>query len=204
MMLRTAIFALFFLSGMAGIIYQVVWTKLLTLTFGVTVLAVSTVLTCFFGGLALGSFLGGRWVDKHPDGFKWYGAAEALIGLYAMAFLPLLGVNNSIYAHMARAAGFGLFGLTLLKFILSAILHTPAEGDSAARVKRPAHRPDRQDEPPLQTEAEDILVRSSSVKASSASSLRSLTTGLFRIQLNHEHWKNGFTVPGQGGDWTCS
>ncbi|MBI5492816.1 MAG: fused MFS/spermidine synthase [Deltaproteobacteria bacterium] len=122
MMLRTAIFALFFLSGMAGLIYQVVWTKLLTLTFGVTVLAVSTVLTCFFGGLALGSFLGGRWVDKHPDGFKWYGAAEALIGLYALAFMPLLGVNNSVYVHIARASGLGLFGLTLLKFALSAIL----------------------------------------------------------------------------------
>ncbi len=121
-MLRTAILALFFLSGMAGLIYQVVWTKLLALTFGVTVLAVSTVLTCFFGGLALGSFLGGRWVDKRPDGFKWYGTAEVLIGVYAIAFLPLLGINNSIYAYIARGSSFGIYGLTLLKFILSAIL----------------------------------------------------------------------------------
>ncbi|MDP2689819.1 MAG: fused MFS/spermidine synthase, partial [Deltaproteobacteria bacterium] len=121
-MLRIAIFALFFGSGMTGLIYQVVWTKLLTLVFGVTMLAVSTVLTCFFGGLALGSYLGGRWIDRHKGGFKWYGIAEGLIGVYALLFSLLLGANNSAYIFLAHNSNTGFWGLSLLKFALASIL----------------------------------------------------------------------------------
>lgn len=107
---------------MTGLIYQVVWTKLLTLVFGVTMLAVSTVLTSFFGGLALGSWLGGRWIDKHLGGFKWYGAAEILIGIYALLFSLLLGVNNHAYAFFAQNSNMGFGSLTLLKFALATAL----------------------------------------------------------------------------------
>jgi spermidine synthase len=121
-MFRPIIFALFFGSGMAGLIYQVVWTKLLTLTFGVTLLAVSTVLTCFFGGLALGSYVGGRWIDRHGNGFKWYGVAEVLIGVYALVFLGLLSIDRSVYVMVAQQMSLGFFGLNLLKFVLAAFL----------------------------------------------------------------------------------
>ncbi|GMR04521.1 MAG: fused MFS/spermidine synthase [Thermodesulfobacteriota bacterium] len=121
-MIRLVIFLLFFGSGMTGLIYQVVWTKLLTLEFGVTLLAISTVLTTFFGGLALGSFLGGRWIDRRKNCFLWYGTAEALIGLYALVFLVLLGLNNSFYVFLARGLAPGFFGLSLIKFFLSALL----------------------------------------------------------------------------------
>lgn len=121
-MIRLVVFLLFFGSGMTGLIYQVVWTKLLTLEFGVTLLAVSTVLTCFFGGLALGSFLGGRWIDRRRNGFFWYGTAEVLIGVYALVFSLLLGLNNSAYVFLARWLGSGFFGLSLIKFSLSALL----------------------------------------------------------------------------------
>ncbi|MFQ5735546.1 MAG: fused MFS/spermidine synthase [Thermodesulfobacteriota bacterium] len=121
-MLRIAVFALFLGSGMTGLIYQVVWTKLLTLVFGVTMLAVSTVLTSFFGGLALGSWLGGRWIDRHRGGFKWYGMAEALIGVYALIFSVLLGANNSAYIFLAQSSGMSFWGLSLLKFALATIL----------------------------------------------------------------------------------
>ncbi len=113
---------MFFASGVAALIYQMVWTKLLTLTFGVTFLAVSTVLTSFFGGLALGSFLGGKWIERHRGGFFWYGGAEILIGVYAILFGILLQVNNSAYVFLAQATGSGFAGLTLIKFILSALL----------------------------------------------------------------------------------
>lgn len=119
---RIIIFLLFLGSGMTGLIYQVLWTKLLTLTFGVTTLAVSTVLTAFFGGLALGSYLGGRWIDKRGDGIKWYGVAEIGIGLYALLFLTLLGVNNDVYVFIAQKISVGFYGLSILKFILAVML----------------------------------------------------------------------------------
>lgn len=121
-MFRLLIFALFLCSGMTGLIYQVVWAKQLSVVFGVTLLAVSTVLACFFGGLALGSFLGGRWVDRYKNGFKWYGIAEALIGLYALIFPLLLGLNNSVYVMLAETLVKGPLGLNLLKFVLSAVI----------------------------------------------------------------------------------
>jgi spermidine synthase len=121
-MSRLIILALFFGSGLTSLVYQVVWTKFLTFVFGVTLLAVSTVLTCFFGGLALGSYLGGRWIDRRGDGFKWYGVAEVLIGLYALVFAILLNLNNSAYVFIAQRAGLDFFGLSILKFVLAAVL----------------------------------------------------------------------------------
>src|SRR2546422_6196506 len=50
----------FILSGATGLIYEVLWARMLGLVFGATTLAVSTVLASFMGGLALGSALAGR------------------------------------------------------------------------------------------------------------------------------------------------
>lgn len=119
---RAVIYILFLGSGVTGLIYQVLWTRLLTLTFGVTTLAVSTVLTCFFGGLALGSFFGGRWADKHGRGLKWYGVAEIVVGVYALFFLWILGLNNDVYVLIARGMGLGFYGQNIIKFVLSIII----------------------------------------------------------------------------------
>ena len=54
----------FFVSGVAGLIYQVAWTKSLGLVFGHTVYAVATVLAVFMGGLAVGSAVLGRWGER--------------------------------------------------------------------------------------------------------------------------------------------
>ena len=51
---------LFFLSGSAGLIYETVWNRLLVLKMGNTAYALGAILTVFMGGLALGSWIGGR------------------------------------------------------------------------------------------------------------------------------------------------
>ena len=56
------ILGVFFLSGAAGLVYEVVWTRYLTLAFGVTAEAVSAVLSAYMAGLALGSLLARRWI----------------------------------------------------------------------------------------------------------------------------------------------
>ena len=62
--LRAPLLLLFVLSGAAGLIYEVVWARQLVLVFGNTSQAVSTILTGFFGGLAIGGFFGGRIADR--------------------------------------------------------------------------------------------------------------------------------------------
>ena len=46
-------------SGFAGLVYEVAWTRLLTLYMGHSTAAVSTVVAAFMGGLAAGAALGG-------------------------------------------------------------------------------------------------------------------------------------------------
>src|SRR6266481_345286 len=79
-----------FLSGMSALIYEIVWLRLLKLIFGDTVFAVSTVLAAFMAGLAVGSYLIGRLIDRRPkSGLRYYAAMEIGIGLYAL-LVPLL------------------------------------------------------------------------------------------------------------------
>ena len=56
------VYLLFFASGISGLMYQVVWLRMLSRLLGVTIYATSTVLAAFMGGLALGSFFIGRLI----------------------------------------------------------------------------------------------------------------------------------------------
>src|SRR5262245_36747420 len=58
------VFVCFFLSGATGLIYQVLWLRMLSLVFGHTVYAITTVLAAFMGGLALGSFVFARRASR--------------------------------------------------------------------------------------------------------------------------------------------
>jgi spermidine synthase len=76
---------LFFLSGLSALIYEVIWARMLSLVFGSTVEAVSAVVTAFMFGLALGSYLGGKWVDRYHDTIRIYAFVELLIGLLSLS-----------------------------------------------------------------------------------------------------------------------
>ena len=54
------IYFLFLFSGVASLIYQIVWVRMLTLVFGHTIYSVSIVLSAFMAGLGLGSYLFGK------------------------------------------------------------------------------------------------------------------------------------------------
>ena len=58
---RWPILAIFVLSGAAGLVYEIVWSRQLVLVFGNTTQAVSAILAGFFGGMAIGSVLGDAW-----------------------------------------------------------------------------------------------------------------------------------------------
>src|SRR6266581_1724376 len=77
--------ACFVLSGATGLIYEVLWARMLGLVFGATTLAVSTVLAAFMGGLALGSALAGRKGAAVKRPIRAYGFLEIGIALYALA-----------------------------------------------------------------------------------------------------------------------
>ena len=81
---RFWIFIFFFISGATGLIYEVVWTRLLTQVMGNTHYSIATVLTVFMAGLALGSYLGGRLIDKGGNPLATYAILEGAIGIYCL------------------------------------------------------------------------------------------------------------------------
>lgn len=81
---RASLLFCFYLSGIAALVYQVVWVRMLVPLVGATLHSVSVVLAGFMSGLALGSWAGGRWVDGgRVDPSRAYAVVEALIGVTA-------------------------------------------------------------------------------------------------------------------------
>lgn len=79
-----------FLSGAAALVYEIVWTRYLSLRMGSTTGAAAAVLSAFMLGLALGAVLVGRAADSSRRPLRWYGLLEIGIGVYALAFGALL------------------------------------------------------------------------------------------------------------------
>ena len=78
-------------SGTAALIYQVLWIKQLTLIVGIDVYAVTTGVSAFFAGLALGGLLLGRWADRVARPLRLYAALEigvAILGVLMTYVLP--------------------------------------------------------------------------------------------------------------------
>jgi len=94
--------ALLVLSGTAGLIYQVAWVRLLGLTFGVTIFAISTVLAAFMGGLAIGSVVGGQRADRVRRPLLAYGIVELAIALTAVLTPTVFAWLQGVYASVAQ------------------------------------------------------------------------------------------------------
>jgi spermidine synthase len=88
---RLVLLLFFFASGGCGLIYQVVWSRMLVLVLGNTTLAATTILAAFMAGLALGSHYWGRSISYRPrDALPVFGRLEILTGIFALIFPFLL------------------------------------------------------------------------------------------------------------------
>ncbi len=111
---------LFFLSGTAGLVYQVLWMRSLSLFFGSDMYGVSIILGTFMGGLALGSVVGGRFAERTSRPLFWYGMAELGIGAFAVVFSSLLAALDPwIRAAYPDAAGASSFAYQLVRVLLA-------------------------------------------------------------------------------------
>src|SRR5712691_1860789 len=138
---RRLFVGLYAASGAAALIYEVAWTRLLTLQLGHTVAAASTVLAAFMGGLALGAWLAGSFAslalrspagelaqDRTPPGrnasLRAYAILELIVAVCALA-LPL-ALARSVpalawaYADGAAPVRFGLVRVAISLALLGA------------------------------------------------------------------------------------
>jgi len=112
----------FLLSGGTGLIYEVLWARMLGLVFGATMVAISAVLAAFMGGLALGSWLAANSAAKVKRPLRVYAFLEIAIGLYALA-VPLLfrGIDR-VYAHVWQQFHPGFYGFAFARFLLATVV----------------------------------------------------------------------------------
>lgn len=133
------IYLLFFLSGAAALVYQVVWVRSLTLIFGGSHLAVTAVLSIFMAGLAIGGYVLGRRVDRVEKPLRLYGYLEFGIAAGALAFAALMTVYPSLYVALARGrdeATFYLSAVRMLFAVVALIVPTILMGGTLPVVSR--------------------------------------------------------------------
>lgn len=118
--------SLFFLSGGSALIYQVLWLRLLGTVFGTTVHAATTVLASFMAGLAVGSFAAGRLATRIRFPLRWFGIAEVLVAISALATPAALELLTRLYVAMHPIVAGNMPALTALRFLgASAVLLVP-------------------------------------------------------------------------------
>lgn len=124
------IYLLFFFSGAAGLIYEIIWGRLLVLIFGSTTNSIVAVISAFLGGLAIGSLIFGRIADKLSAKklIKTYAVLEIGIGAAAASTLFLLEVVKLTYGQFSDGSSvtlpllFTKFALTILVLSIPTIL----------------------------------------------------------------------------------
>ena len=120
------ILGVFILSGAAGLVYEVVWARQLVLVFGNTTQAVSAILTGFFGGMAIGSALGGRLADRVRRPLRMYGLLELVLVVVVILTPITFRLLHEVYrgAFGTLEANPGL--LALVRFGLALLALGPA------------------------------------------------------------------------------
>src|SRR5262249_40169332 len=119
---RAAVLLAFFLSGASSLLFESLWTRELTLIFGSTTLAISTVLATFMGGLGLGSWLVGRRADKFRDPLRAYALVEGGVGVYALLVPVILAGYPALARGLYHTLGDHYVALSLGRFVAAALL----------------------------------------------------------------------------------
>jgi spermidine synthase len=113
---------LFFGSGCAALIYEIVWFQLLELVIGSTGVSLGILLGTFMGGMCLGSLLLHRFIPPAWHPLRVYAVLEAAIAVFGVLVLFCVPVAGRFYA--ANVAS-GLPGLLLRGFTCAVLLLPP-------------------------------------------------------------------------------
>lgn len=85
------LWSVFFLSGFAALLYQIVWQRVLFRIYGIDITSVTVVVTAFMLGLGVGSLLGGRLSRRGRGLVGLFALCELGIGLFGFFSLDLFG-----------------------------------------------------------------------------------------------------------------
>ncbi|MDY0016472.1 MAG: hypothetical protein RBS89_01405 [Candidatus Delongbacteria bacterium] len=117
-----ALAVILFFSGSYSLIYQIAWVRFLTLLLGSTTMGITTVVSTFMGGLAIGSWLSSKYLIGREKPLKVYALLELIISVTAS--LSPLSFNWAFASLPGILQKFGEAdaGIFMLRIIFSAII----------------------------------------------------------------------------------
>jgi spermidine synthase len=115
---------LFFISGICGLLYEVIWIRVAGTVIGNTTYALGSVVGVYMAGLALGAKLGGRSADRRRGGslLRLYGVLEASVALTALAVPYLLARAEPLFRLLWDALGSAPVAYSGLRALLVAVV----------------------------------------------------------------------------------
>ncbi|MBL9087799.1 MAG: hypothetical protein JNM10_11740 [Planctomycetia bacterium] len=115
---------LYLVSGAAGLVYEVAFSRRLLLVLGSTAATSATVLAVYLAGLGAGGAWGGRRADRTARPLAFYGVLEIAAAGWAVAVLPGLAAVEGAYVRAAQSGG-------VARVLLDLLLVTAAVGPCA-------------------------------------------------------------------------
>ena len=128
------------LSGAAGLVYEIVWSRQLVLVFGNTTQAVSAILTGFFGGMAIGAAIGGRIADRVRSPLRFYGLLEIALVVVVLVTPFTFGLIHEAYRGIYPALestpylALARLALAVLALAVVTVVYTVLTGDAGAQI----------------------------------------------------------------------
>lgn len=141
-----ALYLCFFFSGVAGLIYEVVWSRYLALFVGSTGAAHIIILSTFMGGLALGAFLFGKWSDRVRKPLMLYAGLEVGIGLFGLLYPSLFGPIRQFFIVLVKSLGLNptsVFVAAMVASALTILIPTTLMGGTLPALSRYIIRSER-------------------------------------------------------------
>lgn len=112
-------------SGLAGLGYEIVWTRQLALALGTEMMAVLGAIAGFFAGLAVGAFVLDGRIRRVANPHRLYAVLEAVIGLWGLCAIWLLPASARALAPLLGTAPSPLL-LWSASFLLPTLVLLPA------------------------------------------------------------------------------
>lgn len=119
------LYGIVFVSGFAGLGYELAWTRMLSVGLGHEIVSVLAVVAAFFCGMAIGSWALGRIAAGGRIAGRWYAAAETTIGCWSVALVFLIPWANRFVTQWMGTEPSPLHHWTLA-FLFPFVLLLPA------------------------------------------------------------------------------
>ncbi|MEK0350234.1 MAG: fused MFS/spermidine synthase, partial [Nitrosopumilus sp.] len=85
---------------MTALIYEIIWIRPLSLVFGTTTYAVSIIVASFILGLAIGSWVAGKFTDKLENPLKYFALIQIAVGFFGILLLPVFELLPGLYLNL--------------------------------------------------------------------------------------------------------